>query len=48
MVGLAKAHLLSDERQKATDTLEKAIRLQPANKQAKELLTTIKKRSSKG
>ncbi|SIQ70373.1 hypothetical protein SAMN05421545_1131 [Pontibacter lucknowensis] len=48
LVGLAKAHLLSDERQKATDTLEKAIRLQPANKQAKELLTTIKKRSSKG
>ncbi|WP_299990149.1 S41 family peptidase [uncultured Pontibacter sp.] len=48
LIGLAKAHLLSEEPQKATVALEKAIQLQPANKQAKELLATIKKVPAKG
>ncbi|WP_188500887.1 S41 family peptidase [Pontibacter amylolyticus] len=48
LVGLAKAHLLSEERQKAVAMLEKAIQLQPADKQAKELLSAIKKMPSKG
>lgn len=48
LVGLAKAHLLSEERQKAVAMLEKAIQLQPADKQAKELLSAIKMMPSKG
>ena len=47
LVGLAKAHLLGDEPQKAVATLEKAIQLQPGNTKAKELLATIKKMPSK-
>ncbi|SIT88537.1 S41 family peptidase [Pontibacter indicus] len=48
LVGLAKAHLLGDEHQKAAVALEKAIQLQPTDSQAKELLAALKKKPLKG
>ncbi|WP_018476228.1 S41 family peptidase [Pontibacter roseus] len=48
MLGLAQAHLLSKEPQKAKAILEKAIQLEPANKQAKALLAAIRKGQSRG
>ncbi|MDX5419765.1 MAG: hypothetical protein LPK09_11165 [Hymenobacteraceae bacterium] len=47
LIGLAQAQLLSHDAQKAAATLEKAIQLEPANKQAKELLVTVKKQRLK-
>jgi hypothetical protein len=48
MIGLAQAHLLSQDAQKAEAILEKAIQLQPTNRQAKELLAAVKKRRFRG
>lgn len=48
LIGLAQAHLLKQEAQKATAALERAIQLEPHNRQAKELLNTVKKQREKG
>lgn len=48
LIGLAQAQLLSQDKQKAMATLERAIQLEPANRQAKELLATVKKQRSRG
>jgi hypothetical protein len=48
LIGLAQAHLLKQDSQKATAALERAIQLEPANKRVKELLATVKKQGRKG
>lgn len=47
LIGLAQAQLLGHDEQKARATLEKVIQLEPANRQAKALLATVKKYRSR-
>ncbi|MFD2512807.1 hypothetical protein ACFSRY_02905 [Pontibacter locisalis] len=46
--GLAQAHLLNKETQKAEAVLEKILTLDPNNKQAKNLLSSIRKKKAQG
>ncbi|MHC2992866.1 hypothetical protein OB13_15230 [Pontibacter sp. HJ8] len=48
MIGIAQAHLLNQDSQKAKAVLEKVIRLEPANQQAKNLLAAIRKGQPNG
>jgi Tfp pilus assembly protein PilF len=48
LIGIAQAHLLNKDSQKAKEVLEKAIRLEPANKQAKDLLAILRKGQPNG